>query len=160
MLAICDPRVTRHASPHKRWRQRLTPSVAGVELVPELDLGLAEAPTEQDAPTVHLAREIDEPKAAILEINAQLLELMLKSVDLTREHLCLALQLLGALARLSGACCRRHEIELEDFLAPEAVLSHHVFHDLANERKGSIRAFDGEQHHVAEVSVWTPYSRD
>jgi hypothetical protein len=72
--------------------------------------------------------------------------------------LCLALQLFGTFAWLTGARRRRHEIELEDFLAPETVLSYDVLHDLANERKGSIRAFDGE--HVPEVSVWTPYSRD
>jgi hypothetical protein len=118
--------------------------VAGVELVPELDLGLAESPTQKDVPAIHLAREVHEAETAVLQLDTQLLELLLESIDLACENLCLALQLLSAFAWLTGARRRRHEIELEDLLAPEAVLSYDVLHDLANERKGSIRAFDGE----------------
>jgi hypothetical protein len=33
------------------------------------------------------------------------------------------------------------------------VLAHDVLDDPANEREGPIRAFDGEQRHVPEVSV-------
>jgi hypothetical protein len=140
--------------------QRLPAGIASVELVPELDLGLAEPPAKQNLATVHLAGEIDEAKSPVLELNAQLLELVLKAVDLAGEHLSLPLELLGSVARLTGARARRYKIELENLLTPESMLANDILDDLANEWQSAIRPFDSEQRHVREVSVWTPYSGD
>ena len=46
-------------STDQRWRQRLAAGVTGIELVPELDLGLTEPPTQENLTAVHLAREVD-----------------------------------------------------------------------------------------------------
>jgi hypothetical protein len=135
-------------------RQRLSSLVAGVGLVPELDLRLAEAPTQQYRTAIHLAGKIDETEPAILQLNAKLLELLLKSVDLAGERLRVTLQLFRTLAGLAGTRGGRDEIQLEDLLAPESMLTHHVLDDLPNEGKRAIRAFDSEeQRHVPEVSA-------
>jgi nucleotide-binding universal stress UspA family protein len=68
-----------------------------------LDLGLAQPPAQQNGSAVHLARKVDESQAPVLELNAKLLKLLLKAVDLVGNGLRVALQLLGAVARLARA---------------------------------------------------------
>src|SRR5438128_8444987 len=69
------------------FRELLASGKSGVFLVPVLDLGLAELPAEEHAPTAHHAREIDEALASILEQNPELLELALIPVDLLGNRL-------------------------------------------------------------------------
>src|SRR5207247_1539948 len=79
-----------------------------------------------------------------LELNAELLELALISVDLARERLRFALQLFGALAGLVGTRRRRYEVQLEDLLTPHPMLPHHVLHDAADEGQGLVGLINGE----------------
>jgi hypothetical protein len=159
-MAACHvPRVPA-ASTDERGSQRLTSLIAGVELVPELDLWLTEAPTEENGASIHLAREVHQTQAPVLELNPELLELLLESVDLSRDGLRVSLELFGPLARLTDARGRCHEIELEDLLAPQPVLANDILHDLANERERSIGLIDGEQRQELEVNGGKSYSGD
>src|SRR6185295_10736926 len=62
--------------------QRMPARVSGVFLVPELHVGLAQAPAEQHLAAADLAGKVDQAKPPILELDAKLLELALVAVDL------------------------------------------------------------------------------
>src|SRR3954466_10132557 len=119
------------------WRglQRLASGISGILFVPELDFALAQPPAQQHAPAPDFAREIDETHASVFEKDAELLELALIAIDLARERLGIALELLRAFARFIGTRRRRDEIELEDLFAPQPVLAHDVLDDPTNEWK-------------------------
>src|SRR5205807_1086914 len=108
-------------------------SVSSICVVPELHLGFAESPTQQHASSAHLAGKVDESESAILELDAQLLELALIAVDLAGDGLRVLLELVGAISWLVGTSGRRDEVELENLLAPHAVLSHDVLDDPPDE---------------------------
>src|SRR5262249_47657476 len=120
----------------------------GIDFVPELDLWLTKTPAQQHVPAVHLARKIDEPEAAVLELNAERFELALVAVDLTRERLRFTLELIGAIPRLIRARRRRDEIELENGFTPAPMLNDDVFDDLSYERQCAIGLIDREQLHL------------
>src|SRR5262249_52972977 len=121
----------------------------GVELVPELNLWLAEVPTQEHHAPIVFARIVHEAEARIFELDSELLELALISIELARVGLRLTLELFRAIARILGAVGRRNEVQLEDRLAPFAVLPHDVLDDLANQWEGSIGLVDREQLHVS-----------
>jgi len=126
--------------------------------VPELDLGLSEPPAKQDGASADFAREIDEAKAWILELDAQRLELTLEAFELAGQVQRLSLQLFGFVVRLVESSRRSHQVELEDRLPPTFVLLNDVFDDLTNERESPIGLLDGKELHMAEcnASVGTP----
>ena len=64
--------------------ERLTSGVAGVELVPELNLGLAEVPAQEHHASLEIAREIHQAESRILELDSELLELALIPIELAR----------------------------------------------------------------------------
>src|SRR5262245_60812351 len=122
--------------------------------MPELDLRLAEPPAEQHATTADLAGIVDESHAAILELNAEVFELALIAVDLAGQRLRVAFELLGALTRLLHARRRRDQVELENLLAPHAMLPNDVFHDTTHERERLVRfVYREEVFHEREDTV-------
>src|SRR3954469_24379224 len=131
-------------------RQWLPAGVARIDLVPELHLGFSEAPAQEDVAAGHLAREIDETQTRILELDSEIFELTLVSVDLARQRLHGALQRTRAFGWIICPQTRRHEVELEDRLAPAAMLLDDVLDDLTDEGKRAVGLFDGEQLHDRE----------
>jgi len=138
---------------HELPRQGLSPRVSGVDVVPELDFGLTEAPAQEHRPAVHLARKVHEAEPRIFQLNSQILELPLIAVDLASQGLHRPLQHFGAFARLIATIARRDEVELEDRFTPTAVLLHDVVDNLANEGQRAVCLLDGEQLHEW-VSGW------
>jgi hypothetical protein len=125
----------------------LATCVSRIDLVPELDFGLAEAPAEEHLAPAHLAGEVDESEPRILELDAEVLQLALVSVDLTRKRLDDTLQGARPLVRLIGPGAGSNQVELQDGLSPTTVLLHDIVYDLADQRERAIRVFDGEQLH-------------
>src|SRR6266568_1948371 len=112
--------------------------------MPELHLSFAESPTQQHASSGHLAGKVDESESPILELDAQLLELALIAVDLAGDSLRVPLELLGAISWLVRTRGGRDEVELENLLAPYAVLSYDVLDDPPHERQCLVRLFYAE----------------
>jgi len=113
--------------------------------MPELDLGLAESPAEQHLPAGHLAREIHESHAPILELNAQFLELALIPINLGCERLCFPLELGGAFVWFLRSRSGGYEVQLEDLFAPLPVLPHNVLDDSPHERQGPVGFVNSEE---------------
>src|SRR5688500_1557757 len=65
--------------------QRLAAGIAGVYLVPECHVGLAQTPAEKDLAAAHHAREINETDARILDLNPEVGELATKTLDIASE---------------------------------------------------------------------------
>jgi hypothetical protein len=119
--------------------------------MPELDFGLAKAPTEQHMSTAGLAREIDQAESRIFELDAEGLELALVPVELTRQVERASLELFAAIVRFVGTRGRGDEIELEDRLAPATMLLYDVLDDLPNQWKRAVRLIDREELHTRKV---------
>src|SRR5687767_10805728 len=113
--------------------------------MPELDLLFAQAPAQQHLSPTDLTREVHESHPAILELDAELLELLLVSVDLPGQGLRFAFELFGAVTWLVDTRRRGDEVELENLLAPLTMLAHHVFDDSTDERKCPVGFVDGEE---------------
>src|SRR5512132_3977888 len=120
---------------NKLRRKWLASGVARVDLVPELDLGLSEPPTQQHGAASHLAREIHQSQSAILELDAKILELALVAVELTCQSKRLTLELFAALPGRVNARRRCYEVELENRLAPAAMLLDDILDDFPDQRE-------------------------
>ncbi|HTE46982.1 MAG TPA: hypothetical protein VK636_17165 [Gemmatimonadaceae bacterium] len=106
--------------------------------MPVLDLGLALAPAKKYMSAGHFAREVHQAEAAILELDAECLELSLISVDLACQDLRFALELFSAFARFVGTGGRRDQVELEYRLTPATVLLDNVLDDLPDQGEGPV----------------------
>ena len=79
-------------SADERRRKWLAAGKARIDFVPELDGRLAQLPAEQHRPPIQLARKIDQPDAAVLQLNVERFELRLKGVELLGDFLDAALE--------------------------------------------------------------------
>src|SRR5262245_55504740 len=95
-------------------------------------------PAQEDLATVHLTGKVHQAKKGVLELNAKHLELPLIPLDLTREALRSALQLLGASPRVVDSSRRGDEVKLQESLTPTAMRPHHILDDFANERQRAV----------------------
>ena len=132
-------------------RKGLPSRIARIDLVPVLHFGLAKPPAEQHMPTGHLAGKVDESEARILELNSEVFELSLVTVDLSRKRLHRTLESSGALTRLIRASAGRHQVELQNRLAPATVLLDDIVDDFADEGKRAVCLLDGEQLHERKI---------
>src|SRR5215207_6544043 len=125
-------------SADKCRRERLPAGEADVLVVPELHGGLTEPPAEKHAPSIELAREVDETDATVLELDAERLELRLERIDVAGDVLCPPLERHDAwIGQIRPRLDCQH-IELGDRLLPAPMLAHHVLDDAANQRKRAI----------------------
>ena len=119
--------------------------------MPELDFGLTESPAQQHAAASHQRWKIDQSLPAILELNTKRLELTLAFVDLARQGLSFALELLATVVRLIRALRQRNVVERDNRLSPTLMQTDDVRHDPSDERQCAIGLFDGEELHLVRV---------
>ena len=134
-------------SADERRRKRLATRVAGIGVVPELHRRLTELPAEENRLPFQLAGKVNQPDAAILELNAEGLELRLKAIEFTGVLLNAPLERnhagIGETSHARGA----EQVELHDGLVPPPVFSNHILDDPANERKRAIGLINREKLH-------------
>ena len=119
--------------------------------MPELDFRLPQSPAQEHAPASHQRWEIDQSLPPILELNTKRLELTLAFVDLARQGLSFALELLATVVRLIRALRQRNIVERHDRLSPTLMQTDDVRDDLSDERQCAIGLFDGEELHLIRV---------
>src|ERR1035437_2267378 len=132
-------------------RERLAAGISGIQIMPELDRGLAELPAEQHGTAIEFARKVDQPDAAVLQLDVERFELHLKAVDLPSDLLDAAFERYDARIGKLRMHTSRNQVELDDRFLPAPVLANDVLDDFPDERKGAIGLVDGEKLHVGNL---------
>ena len=134
-------------SADERRRKRLATGVAGLRVVPELHRRLAQLPAEENRLPVQFAGVVDQPNAAILELDAEGLQLRLKAIELTGVLLDASFERNQAGIGKTGHARGAEQVELHNGFVPAPVFSYHILDDPANERKRAIGLINREKLH-------------